>query len=232
MDFDMDIERRDFIRFISVLAVSFLMPNSSEAKEIQRMLENEDREGFYIRFYKPFKPVDPSKWTLRVGGLCSNPQSFNLASLKKLKKETQASRMKCVESWSSKAKWGGIRPKTLFDTVKLKKQAKFLYFYSADDYYEFISIEDLLKPRVLFVYEMNDGPLPDIHGGPLRLIIPFKYGYKSVKTIVRLDFVEKSGTGYWSKFGYDKDGNIKPGTDFPLDLKGYRDITKDGEPDY
>lgn len=232
MDFDMDIERREFIRFISVLAVSFLMPDSSEAKEIQRMLENEDREGFYIRFYKPFKPVDPSKWTLRVGGLCSNPQSFNLASLKKLKKETQTSRMKCVESWSSKARWGGIRPKTLFDTVKPKKQAKFLYFYSADDYYEFISIEDLLKPRVLFVYEMNDGPLPDIHGGPLRLIIPFKYGYKSVKTIVRLDFVEKGGTGYWSKFGYDKDGTIKPGTDFPLDLKGYRDITKDGEPDY
>jgi len=232
MDFDIEMKRRDFIRFISVLGVCFIMPNSTNAQEVRRILENEDREGFYIRFYKPFKSVDPSKWMLKVGGLCENPKSFNLPGIQQLQKVTQTSRMKCVECWSGKAKWGGFRPQTLFDIVKPKKQAKFIYFYSADDYYEFISMEDLLKPRVLFVYEMNNAPLPDIHGGPLRLIIPFKYGYKNVKTIARLDFVEKEGIGYWSKFGYSKDGTVQPGTDYALDLKEEKVLKKSGEPDY
>ncbi|MCX5817385.1 MAG: molybdopterin-dependent oxidoreductase [Proteobacteria bacterium] len=227
------MDRREFIKYMAMLGVGSVIPNSFlSAKEIERILDNEDREGFYIRFIKPIKPVDPSKWTLKVGGLCDNPKIFTLSDIKKLAKDTQVSRMKCVESWSSKAKWGGFRPKTLFDAVKPKKQAKYLYFYSADDYYEYISLEDLLKSRVLFAYEMNDGPLPDIHGGPLRLLVPFKYGYKSVKTILKLDFVEKEGTGYWSHYGYSKDGTVQKGTDHALDLKTYKILMKEGEPEY
>ncbi len=227
------MDRRTFIRYMTMLGVGSIIPNSFlSAGEIERILDNEDREGFYIRFIKPIKPLDTSKWLLKVGGLCDNPQTFTLNDIKKLTKESQVSRMKCVESWSSKAKWGGFRPKVLFDLVKPKKQAKYLYFYSADDYYEYISLEDLLKPRVIFAYEMNDGPLPDIHGEPLRLLIPFKYGYKSVKTILKLDFVEKEGTGYWSNFGYSKEATIQKGTDHALDLDTYKILTKEGEPDY
>ncbi|MCX5813243.1 MAG: molybdopterin-dependent oxidoreductase [Proteobacteria bacterium] len=227
------MDRRDFIKFISVLGIGFMLPHSTlTAKEIEKVLENEDREGFYIRFYKPFKPVDPDRWTLKVGGLCENPKAFNLSDIKRLRKDTQVSRMKCVESWSSKAKWGGFRSKTLFDIVKPGKEAKFVYFYSADDYYEYISIDDLLKQRVIFVYEMNDKLLPDIHGGPLRLIMPFKYGYKSVKTIISLDFVKEEGTGLWSKYGYSRDATIKTGEDHALDLGEYRTLKKEGEPDY
>ena len=227
-----EMDRRRFLQFVSAFGVSCLIPFSLDAKEAQRILDNEDREGFYIRFIKPVKPVDPARWVLKVSGLCENPHSFNLAAVKRLSKDTRISRMKCVESWSSKAKWGGFRAKTLFDVVKPKKQARFLYFYAADDYYEYIPLGELLKPRVLFVYEMDNAPLPDIHGGPLRLIMPSKYGYKSVKTIVSLEFVEKEGTGYWSKFGYSRDATIQPGTDHALDLKEYRIIKKEGEPDY
>ena len=232
MDSIMDMNRRDFIRFVSVFAVSFLMPHASDAKEIERLLDNEDREGLNVRFIKPIKPVDPAKWVLKVDGLCEKPGQFTLAAIKKLPKATQVSRMTCVEGWSGKAKWGGIRPQTLFDAVKPKKEAKFLHFYSADDYYEHISLEELLKARVIFAYEMDDKPLPDIYGGPLRLLMPSKYGYKSVKTIMRLEFVEKDGIGYWSNYGYSQDGTIKPGTDHALDLKAYKKITKEGEPDY
>jgi len=167
-----------------------------------------------------------------LDGLCDNPKWFNLSDIKRLKKLTQVSRMKCVECWSGKAKWGGFAPKTLFDIVKPKKEARFLYIYCADDYTEYILLEDLLKPRVLFVYEMDDRPLPDIHGGPLRLIIPFKYGYKNAKTIVKLEFVEQEGTGYWESFGYTKDGTIQKGEDFALDLDKYMVIKREGEPDY
>jgi methionine sulfoxide reductase catalytic subunit len=227
------MNRREFIEFACVLSIGFILPHSSlAAEEVERMLENEDRKGFYIRFYKPLKPVNVSGWRLSVGGLCERPKSFSLSDLRNLKKQVQTSRMKCVEGWSSKAKWGGFSPKTLFEAVKPGKEAKFLYFYSADDYTEYISLEDLLKSRVLFVYEMDDKPLPDIHGGPLRLIVPSKYAYKSVKTIVKLEFVEKEGTGYWEGFGYSKDATIQRGDDYPLDLNEYRELKKEGEPDY
>jgi DMSO/TMAO reductase YedYZ molybdopterin-dependent catalytic subunit len=232
MDSIMDMNRRDFICFVSVFAVSFLMPHASNAKEIERLLDSEDREGLNVRFIKAIKPVDPVKWVLKVDGLCEKPGQFTLAEIKKLTKATQVSRMTCVEGWSGKAKWGGIRPQILFDAVKPKKDAKFLHFYSADDYYEHISLEELLKARVIFAYEMDDKPLPDIYGGPFRLLMPSKYGYKSVKTIMRLEFVAKDGIGYWSNYGYSRDGTIKPGTDHALDLKAYKNITKDGEPEY
>jgi len=226
------MDRRDFIRFASVFAVSFLIPRGLDAKEIERLLDNEDREGLNVRFIKPIKPVDPVKWALKVDGLCEKPGQFTLAAIKKLPKMTQVSRMTCVEGWSGKAKWGGIRPQTLFDEVKPKKEAKFLHFYSADDYYEHISLEELLKARVIFVYEMDAKPLPDIYGGPFRLLMPSKYRYKRVKTIMRIEFVEKDGMGYWSDRGYSKDGTINPGTDHALDLKAYKKLTKEGEPDY
>lgn len=232
MDTFREMDRRDVMRFICVLGVSFLIPHSAEPGEIRKLLENEDRQGFYIRFIKPIRPVDPGKWSLTVAGLCENPRKLSLAAIRRLPKVTQVSRMKCVESWSSKAKWAGFRPEALFDLVKPTSRARHLYFYSTDDYYEYISLEELLKPRVLFAYEMNDGPLPPEYGGPLRLLMPSKYGYKSVKTIVKLEFLEKGGTGYWSKYGYSKDATIQPGTDHALDLKGYKRITKPGEPDY
>jgi len=232
VDFDTKIERRDFIKFICVLTVNFIIPHSSEAKTIKRLLDNEDRPGFYIRFIKPTEPVDPQKWILHVGGLCENPRSFKFSDITKLTKVTQISRLKCVESWSSKASWGGFRPKTLFDIVKPRRAAKFLYFYSADDYFEYIPLEKLLKPRVLFAHEMNGALLPDIHGGPLRLIMPSKYGYKSVKTILKLDFVEKETLGYWSSYGYSAEATIQPGIDHALDLDTYKIIKSAGEPDY
>lgn len=226
------MDRREVIRFICVLGVSFLIPHSADPKEIERLLDNEDREGFYIRFIKPIRPVNPAKWSLSVTGLCERPQSFSLASLRKIPAVAQVSRMKCVESWSSKAKWGGFRPQSLFEIVKPGPKARYLYFYSADDYYEYISLDELSAPRVLFAYDMNGRPLPPEYGGPLRLLMPSKYGYKSVKSIVRLEFREQGGTGYWEKYGYSKDATIQPGTDHALDLNDYRMIKKPGEPEY
>lgn len=232
MDIFKDMDRREVMQFICVLGVAFLMPHSAYPKEIGKMLENEDREGFYIRFIKPIRPVDPAKWSVSISGLCDNPQKFDLTALKKIPVTTQVSRMKCVESWSSKAKWRGFTPKALFDIVKPRQNAKHVYFYSADDYYEYISIDELMGRRVIFAYDMNDKALAPEYGGPLRLLMPAKYGYKSVKTIMKIEFRETGGTGYWEKFGYSKDATIQPGTDHALDLNDYRRITKPGEPEY
>ena len=227
-----EMDRRDFIKLFAFLVCAVIVPHSSQGKEVKKLLDNEDRPGFYIRFIKPIEPVDPLRWVLRVDGLCEKPRIFTLGELMKLPRVVQTSRLTCVEGWSSKATWGGFRTKELFELVKPNENARYLYLYSADGYYEYIPIDRLLENRVLFVYEMNKRPLPDVHGGPLRLIMPSKYGYKSVKTILRLAFVEKEGTGYWSKYGYPADATIQPGTDHALDLKTYKIIREPGEPDY
>lgn len=229
------MDRRDFIKFTAIFFGAFVLPNCLDAREVReakQLLDNADLPGFYVRFIKPIEPVDPLKWSLKVGGLCGNPQSFTLPEIKKLPKSSQTSRLNCVESWSSKAKWGGFRANALFDIVRPDKRARFVHLSCADDYYEFIPVEEIKGSRVLFAYEMNDKTLPDIHGGPLRLIVPAKYGYKSVKTIMNMDFVEKTGQGYWVKQGYDEEATIQPGTDYALDLGIYKKIDNPGEQHY
>lgn len=226
------MERRDFFKTAGVFAAHSLMPRFAHGAARAVELRNENRPGFYIRFIKPFHPVDAAKWSLRVGGLCEKPQGFRMDALKKLPRKTQISRLKCVECWSAKAEWGGFSPKALFDIVIPREKAGFLYFKAADGYYESISLEDMLRPRVLFVYEMNGRPLPDEHGAPLRLIMPFQYGYKSVKTILEMEFVEKSLSGYWERYGYPEDATIQPGLDFALDLDRSVSIETAGEPGY
>lgn len=226
------MDRRNFMKFFSVLAASFVFPHCADSKEVDRILENLDKPGFYIRFIKPMKPIDVPSWKLKVGGLCENPLSLTLDELKKLEKATQVSRLTCVEGWSAKAKWGGFTAETFFAKMKPKSSARYLSFTCADGYYESIPLDILLKPRVLFVYEMNDGPLPDDHGGPLRIIIPSKYAYKSIKSILTVDFVERHRPGFWVENGYSDDATIKQGADFALDLKTYKLIKEPGEPDY
>jgi DMSO/TMAO reductase YedYZ molybdopterin-dependent catalytic subunit len=189
-------------------------------------LRNENRPGFYIRYYKPFEAVDPARWTLSVEGLVKKPQELTLPDVQSLPLVWQVSRMKCVECWSAAAKWEGFHLSSLMEMVDPLPEAKWLHFHCADDYYESSSLEELLMERVLFVHRMNDQILPDVYGAPLRLMIPFKYGYKNPKAIVRLVFAEEELPGYWPTVGpYTEEGDIRPGSDFPLDLEGTRQIT-------
>ena len=97
--------------------------------------------------------------------------------------------------------------------------AKYVYIQSADSYYESFALEELLRPRVLFVLRMNDQPLSRDHGFPLRLIAPFKYGYKNIKYITSIKFLDSRKRNYWSNSGpYSVDGTIQPGIDHPLDF--------------
>ena len=190
------------------------------------LLRNENRPGFFIRYYRPFEPVDPDRWTLSVEGLVKKPQALALPDVQSLPLVSQVSRMKCVECWSAAAKWEGFHLRSLMEIVDPLPEAKWLHFYCADDYYESLSLEELLMERVLFVHRMNDQTLPDVYGAPLRLMVPFKYGYKSPKAIVRLVFAEEELRGYWPTVGpYTTEGDIRSGSDHPLDLDGTRQIT-------
>jgi len=183
------------------------------------ILRNENRPGFFVRYYKPFEAVDPAQWSLSVEGLVKRPQKLSLLDVQSLPRVSQVSRMKCVECWSAAARWEGFHPRALLQLVEPQSEAKWVHFYCADDYYESLTLDTLLMERVLFVHRMNDQMLPDEYGAPLRLIVPHKYGYKGPKAITRLVFAEEELPGYWPTVGpYSTDGTIKAGTDYPLDI--------------
>lgn len=194
------------------------------------LLRNDNVPGFYVRYYRPFEAVDPDRWILAVDGLVREPQELSLPDVMALPRVSQTSRLKCVECWSAAAKWEGFHLSALMELVDPEPTAKWVHFFCADDYFESQTIEALLGERVLFVHHMNEVVLPAIYGAPLRLMVPFLYGYKSAKAITHLAFAEEELPGHWPTFGpYSTHGTISKGGDRPLDLEGTRTIPGGGE---
>jgi len=186
-----------------------------------KLLGNENREGFYIRYYRAFPPPDRNAWRLRVEGMVESPVDFDYQTVLGWPSVAQVSRMKCVECWSAKAKWEGFTYATLADIVKPSPLATHVRFECYDSYWEVVSIEELRRPRILFVMKMNDELLADEYGSPMRMILPAKYGYKGAKAVHTLTFQAENGPGYWSYVGpYTISGDIVAGLDHPLDVLG------------
>jgi DMSO/TMAO reductase YedYZ molybdopterin-dependent catalytic subunit len=179
-----------------------------------------DRYGFRIMWYNPIPPIDPKTYRLKIAGLVERPQALTVDVLRRFPQETQSSRMKCVQCWSSRATWGGFRFGHLLELVKPLKSAQAVRIDCADKWYEYLTVQELLSPRVMFAMSMAGQPLPDRHGAPLRLIDPARYGYKSAKLITLLTFVTEGKGSMACDLGpyYSPGGEILPGYDHPLDL--------------
>ena len=120
-----------------------------------------DERSFRLMWYNPVPPINRTTYRLKVGGLVEKPIELTLADLRRYPRETQNSRMKCVQCWSARTTWGGFRFGHLLETAKPKSTAKAVRVDCADKWYEYFSIQDLLSPRVMFVMEMAGQPLPD-----------------------------------------------------------------------
>lgn len=178
-----------------------------------------DHESFYINYWKPMRRIKPAQWKLEVEGLCRNPGTFTLEDIKSFPVKTRNSRLKCVECWSARAEWQGFSITELEKKVQPLPEAIGVVFHCADAYIEYLFRESLLRPETLLVHSMNGKPLTDEHGFPLRVIVPFKYGYKNPKAILKMEYVSQFQAGTWSKIGpYSMDGTILPGTDHPLEF--------------
>lgn len=193
------------------------------------LLQNEDRQGFFIRWYKPFYAPDPASWSLTLEGELENPLIFTIKDIQELAHESQASRLRCVDGWSVAARWEGIRFSQIFNLVKPRSEVTWLHFTCADGYEEALKVEELISDRVMLADGMNGAPLTPEHGAPLRLIVPAKYGYKGPKAITKIEFKTSAGWGTWPKRGmYTIEGDIGAGMDVPLDLSAPR-VIQNGE---
>lgn len=181
-----------------------------------------DEFHFRLMWYNPVPAIDPVSYRLQVKGLVDRELSLSIAELRRLPHESQNSRMKCVQCWSSRAEWGGFRFGHLHELANPKGSAKAVRIECADKWYEYFSLADLLSPRALFAMDMQGQPLADRHGAPLRLIDPARYGYKSAKLITSIEFVTEGKGSMACDIGpyYSPGGEIQSGYDTPLDLGG------------
>lgn len=185
---------------------------------------------FYIHYVKSFRKVRGEDWRLRITGRVENPLTLSLKEVRDFPGKVQVSRLKCVECWSARAQWEGFHFSELEKKVRPLPGVIGVLFRCADSYQEFLTLEDLNQTRTIMVHRMNGETLSPEHGFPLRVIIPFKYGYKSPKAILEMEFVDKVIPGTWSRIGpYSVDGTILPGHDTPLDGDGTRRRISGGE---
>lgn len=132
-----------------------------------------------------------------------------LDELKALPKHEIVFEFKCIEGWSQIQHWGGVRFVDVMNHYKIgQKDAENLYEYVGmetpdDKYYVGIDMPSMVHPQTILAYEMNGKPLLKKHGSPLRLIVPVKYGYKSLKKIGVIKFSDTRPKDYWALFGYD-----------------------------
>ena len=136
------------------------------------------------------------KFRLRVGGLVEHPVDISLADLRRLGFVEHITMHHCIQGWTGIAKWGGVPMAELIRLVRPLPAAKVVAFYSFGEslyggaYYDTQRLDNVLKPACILACEMNGEPLPRVYGAPLRLRVENQLGYKMVKWIERIEFIE------------------------------------------
>ena len=155
--------------------------------------------------WKTLAAGDFKDYRLKIYGIVENPLELSLVELRALGKKTQITLHHCIQGWSGIAEWGGLPAKDLINLVRPRRNATAVVFYSFGEgvdfntgladgqYYDSLSIENALNPQTLLAYEMNYEPLNYQHGAPLRLRVENQLGYKMVKWIQAIEFVESVG---------------------------------------
>jgi methionine sulfoxide reductase catalytic subunit len=173
-------------------------------------------------------------WTVTVDGLVKKKQVFDIDSVIKLSApEERVFRMRCVEGWSMVIPWVGIPLSALIKKVDPLPKAKFVQFTTLHDpsqmpgqnrgvlpwpYVEGLRMDEAMNPLATLAFGLYGEVLPNQDGAPLRLVVPWKYGFKGIKAIVRVTFVENQPETTWHLAGPGEYGfysNVNPNVDHP-----------------
>ena len=147
-----------------------------------------------------------NKWELKVKNADGSLLSVNMDQIRAMPKTELIFDFKCVEGWDQIQHWAGVRLIDFLDHYKMEQNAgsKYIGLETPNgEYYVGLDIESALHPQTILAYEMNNQPLTNEHGAPLRLIIPVKYGIKNLKRIGTLSFSNTRPRDYWAEQGYD-----------------------------
>jgi len=176
-------------------------------------------------------------WKIEVSGLVEKPKVYSFEDLISLAGgtlEERIYRFRCVEAWSMVVPWSGFPLANLIEKLKPKSSAKFVQFQTFADqkigpnlsamshypwpYTEGLTIEEAKNPLAFIATGMYGKALPKQNGAPLRLVVPWKYGFKSIKSIIKIEFTDKQPKTLWNALASDEYGfyaNVNPAVDHP-----------------
>ena len=173
-------------------------------------------------------------WTVAVEGAIGKPKVYGIDDLLKLASmEERIYRLRCVEGWSMVIPWVGWSLAALIKQVEPMANAKFVEFHTLADpktmpfvgsrvlewpYVEGLRLDEAMHPLTMLVFGMYGEVLPNQNGAPIRLVVPWKYGFKSAKSIVKIRFVEQQPKTAWVKAAASEYGfysNVNPKVDHP-----------------
>ena len=151
------------------------------------------------------------EYRLKVYGLVENPVELSLDDLRAMGKQTQITLHHCIQGWSGIAAWGGLPLAELVKLVRPRPGVTAVVVYSFGEgmeggqFYDSLSMQNAMRPQTLLAYEMNFEPLNQLHGAPLRLRAENQLGFKMVKWIQAIEFVESVQAIYEGEGGYNED---------------------------
>ncbi|WP_072622370.1 protein-methionine-sulfoxide reductase catalytic subunit MsrP [Spirulina major] len=214
-------------------------------REGDRPLTTQNLASQYNNFYefggtksiwKAAQTLPTNPWTLAVTGLVKNPRTYDLDDLRNtFDLEERIYRFRCVEAWSMVLPWVGFPMRKIIEAVEPTSNAKFVRFTSFYDekitpgpgfhlgslpwpYQEGLRIEEMANDLAFFAVGIYGKELPKQHGAPIRAVLPWKYGFKGAKSIVKIEFVAEQPATYWNSLipnEYGFEANVNPGKPHP-----------------
>jgi methionine sulfoxide reductase catalytic subunit len=180
------------------------------------------------------KDFKTSPWQVEVYGLVNKPKTYGLEDLLKLfPAEERIYRLRCVEAWSMVIPWAGFQLSKLLEEVEPQSKARYVRFETIMDkeqmpgqrsgfypwpYQEGLTIEEAMNPLTILATGLYGKELPPQDGAPIRLVVPWKYGFKSIKAIVKIELIEMEPNTMWSTIAPDEYGfyaNVNPSVPHP-----------------
>ena len=240
--------RRSFIKSISIgassIAISSLPFTSNAASNKKNNITSYKDITTYNNYYEfgtsksdPYKNSQNFKtnpWNISIEGEVENPISLSMDEISEIfLSEERVYRLRCVEGWSMVIPWMGFSLSELLSKVIPTSKAKFVEFESVYDpdqmkgqrypvlkwpYKEGLRIDEAMHPLTIVVTGLYNKKLPNQNGAPLRIFVPWKYGFKSAKAIVKIKLVEKMPTSSWMRASpreYGFYSNVNPDVDHP-----------------
>ena len=178
--------------------------------------------------------LNTSGWEIEVDGLVDAPGRYSLTSLLEgLSEEERIYRFRCVEAWSMVVPWNGVELKDILDKVGVQPGAKYVAFETANrpdempglrypvldwPYREGLRLDEALHPLTLMATGIYGKPIPNQNGAPIRLVVPWKYGFKSIKSIVRITLTDQEPATSWNMANAREYGfysNVNPTVSHP-----------------
>lgn len=242
------INRRQFLGRISIGAAAMAAAGvplaTAEGQQRADPLTPFESVTQYNNFYEfGFEKEDPYRhsgsfvprpWTVAVDGEVAKPATYDLDDLiRPFTIEERVYRLRCVEAWSMVIPWRGFALRDLINRVEPTSRARYVAFETVFrpeqmrgqrdrildwPYREGLRMDEAMHPLTLIATGLYDQDLPNQNGAPLRLVVPWKYGFKSVKSIVRISFVEREPVTTWNTMAPHEYGfyaNVNPDVDHP-----------------